>query len=62
MRTVGSGEHVVIALHGSFGSSRAWTAFEPHLDRRQFTYVFPDYRGYGDRRGVSRPDRATRSG
>lgn len=53
MRKVGSGEHIVIALHGWFGSSGAWTAFESHLDRERFTYVFPDYRGYGDRRGES---------
>jgi pimeloyl-ACP methyl ester carboxylesterase len=49
---VGTGEHVVLALHGWFGSATAWEALTPHLDGDRFTYVFPDYRGYGARRDV----------
>ena len=49
---VGAGEHVVIALHGWFGSAKAWAPLWPHLDTSRFSYVFPDYRGYGSRRGV----------
>ena len=49
---VGDGEHAVIALHGWFGSGKAWAPLWPHLDTSRFSYVFPDYRGYGARRGV----------
>lgn len=48
---VGSGEHPVIALHGWFGSGAAWNGLHPLLDGTGFSYVFPDYRGYGARRG-----------
>ncbi|MGW5645387.1 alpha/beta fold hydrolase [Saccharopolyspora sp. NPDC003752] len=50
---VGVGEHPVIALHGWFGSGRAWRPLQPHLDGTRFRYVFPDYRGYGARVGES---------
>jgi pimeloyl-ACP methyl ester carboxylesterase len=49
---VGSGEHAVIVLHGWFGSAKAWQPLWRYLDRDAFSYVFPDYRGYGARRGV----------
>jgi pimeloyl-ACP methyl ester carboxylesterase len=49
---VGDGEHAVIALHGWFGSAKAWAPLWPHLDTSRFSYFFPDYRGYGSRRGV----------
>ena len=48
---VGEGEHAVIALHGWFGSAKAWAPIWPYLDGKTFSYVFPDYRGYGARRG-----------
>jgi pimeloyl-ACP methyl ester carboxylesterase len=51
-KRIGDGEHAVIALHGWFGSAAAWAPLWPHLDTRRFSYVFPDYRGYGTRRGV----------
>jgi pimeloyl-ACP methyl ester carboxylesterase len=51
LRRVGTGAHTVLVLHGWFGSSRSWQALLPHLDGETFTYVFLDYRGYGDRRG-----------
>ncbi|PRX43414.1 pimeloyl-ACP methyl ester carboxylesterase [Prauserella shujinwangii] len=47
---VGDGEHPVLALHGWFGSGAAWRPLWPHLDGDRFSYVFPDYRGYGARR------------
>ncbi|WP_017559412.1 alpha/beta fold hydrolase [Nocardiopsis baichengensis] len=50
-RRVGEGDHPVIALHGWFGSGEAWAPLWPHLDRRAFSYAFPDYRGYGRRKG-----------
>jgi pimeloyl-ACP methyl ester carboxylesterase len=49
---VGTGEHVVLALHGWFGSGGAWGELIPHLDAERYTYVFPNYRGYGDRKDV----------
>ena len=47
---VGSGDHRVLALHGWFGSALGWGSLPDYLDERQFTYVFPDLRGYGSRR------------
>ncbi len=48
--TVGSGDHHVIALHGWFGSALGWGHLADYLNPAQFTYVFPDLRGYGSRR------------
>ena len=48
---VGSGDHRVLALHGWFGSAIGWGSLPDYLDHGQFTYVFPDLRGYGSRRG-----------
>ncbi|HEY0935769.1 MAG TPA: alpha/beta hydrolase [Trebonia sp.] len=48
--TVGSGDHRVIALHGWFGSALGWGHLADYLNTAQFTYVFPDLRGYGSRR------------
>jgi len=48
--TVGSGDHHVIALHGWFGSALGWGHLTDYLNTAQFTYVFPDLRGYGSRR------------
>ena len=54
---VGQGPNRVIALHGWFGSSNAWRHFADVVDVRNFTYVFPDYRGYGSR--MDEPGRYT---
>lgn len=50
LQRFGTGDHRVIALHGWFGSGSAWGALLPHLDGTKFSYVFPDYRGYGPRK------------
>ena len=47
--TVGSGDHHVIALHGWFGSALGWGHLTDYLNTAQFTYAFPDLRGYGSR-------------
>src|SRR6202789_3013103 len=47
---VGRGDHHVIALHGWFGSALGWGSLTDHLNTAQFSYVFPDLRGYGSRR------------
>jgi pimeloyl-ACP methyl ester carboxylesterase len=52
-RTVGSGDHHVIALHGWFGSAQGWGALPDYLDGETYTYVFLDLRGYGSRRDVA---------
>ncbi|MGV2289857.1 alpha/beta hydrolase [Trinickia sp. YCB016] len=44
---VGTGPHPVIVLHGWFGDARSFAPMEYALDRDTFTYVFMDYRGYG---------------
>jgi pimeloyl-ACP methyl ester carboxylesterase len=48
--TVGTGDHHVIALHGWFGSALGWGHLADYLNPAQFSYVFPDLRGYGSRR------------
>jgi pimeloyl-ACP methyl ester carboxylesterase len=47
---VGSGDHHVIALHGWFGSALGWGHLPEYLNTAEFSYVFPDLRGYGSRR------------
>jgi pimeloyl-ACP methyl ester carboxylesterase len=47
---VGSGDHHVLALHGWFGSALGWGQLPDYLNTEQFTYVFPDLRGYGSRK------------
>ncbi len=51
--TVGTGDHHVLALHGWFGSARGWGSLPGYLDTSAYTYVFMDYRGYGERQQVS---------
>lgn len=54
-QVVGDGPRKVIALHGWFGHARGWGPFVDHLDRKDFSYAFMDYRGYGARRGSGGP-------
>jgi pimeloyl-ACP methyl ester carboxylesterase len=49
--TVGSGDHHVLALHGWFGSALGWGHLPDYLNTADYSYVFPDLRGYGSRRG-----------
>ncbi|GAA4624182.1 alpha/beta hydrolase [Actinoallomurus vinaceus] len=49
----GSGPHRVIALHGWFGDRGAFHKIRPYLNGQAFTYAFPDYRGYGEARGLT---------
>lgn len=48
--SVGHGACRVMALHGWFGGGDAWRGLADLIDVDRFTYVFPDYRGYGERR------------
>jgi pimeloyl-ACP methyl ester carboxylesterase len=47
---VGPGDHVVLCLHGWFGSATGWGPLPEMLDGDRFSYYFVDYRGYGARR------------
>jgi len=49
---VGSGPRKVIVLHGWFGDRHSFAEVEPLLDQQAFTWVFMDYRGYGDMKAV----------
>jgi len=49
----GQGGHVVLVLHGWFGSANAWESLTPHLDGDRYSYVFANFRGYGARRNVA---------
>lgn len=48
-RVLGTGPHAVICLNGWFGHSGDWGPWEQLLDTDTFSWVFPDYRGYGRR-------------
>ena len=49
LRTLGSGPHAVVCLNGWFGHAGDWGPWESMLDLTTFTWIFPDYRGYGAR-------------
>lgn len=50
LRCIGNGSHAVMCLNGWFGHAGDWGPWEDYLDASTFTWVFPDYRGYGSRR------------
>jgi pimeloyl-ACP methyl ester carboxylesterase len=52
-QTLGEGARKVMVLHGWLGDSSAFDAICPFLDLETFTYVFMDYRGYGQSRQLS---------
>ncbi|MEO6955607.1 MAG: alpha/beta fold hydrolase, partial [Antricoccus sp.] len=49
MKSVGTGDHHVICLHGWFGSADGWGYLPELVDTKTFTYHFPEMRGYGAR-------------
>ncbi|WP_327168990.1 alpha/beta hydrolase [Streptomyces subrutilus] len=51
-RRIGTGPVHVIVLHDWFGTCANWGSVLDHLDPERFSYVFLDYRGYGERRDV----------
>ena len=53
MKKIGSGEHQVLCLHGWFGSADGWGFWPEVADRANYTWWFPEMRGYGERRGES---------
>ncbi|WP_405577968.1 alpha/beta fold hydrolase [Streptomyces sp. NBC_01190] len=50
---VGEGPHKVIVLHSLFAGKSSFGAWAPYLDGKNFTYAFPDARGFGDARDVA---------
>jgi pimeloyl-ACP methyl ester carboxylesterase len=52
---IGTGAKKVLCLHGWFGYAGGWGPFVNYLDLENFTYVFMDYRGYGQRKGSGGP-------
>ena len=48
----GRGPRRVLVAHGWFGDHGVWALAYPLLDEEAFTYVFPDYRGYGASRAI----------
>lgn len=49
MKSVGTGDHHVICLHGWFGSADGWGYLPELIDDKTYTYHFPEMRGYGAR-------------
>ena len=45
--TFGEGAHKVVVLHGWFGDQTFMAPMRDALSAKEFTYVFPAYRGYG---------------
>jgi esterase len=46
-KTLGNGQHKVIALHGWYGDHTCYDPIHEALSTDEFTYAFPAYRGYG---------------
>lgn len=53
VKSVGTGDHAVVCLHGWFGSAEGWGYFPEVADGERFTWYFPEMRGYGARRDES---------
>lgn len=47
--TIGTGPNAVICLNGWFGHAADWGPWTDVADRDTYTWIFPDYRGYGTR-------------
>lgn len=45
--TFGQGAHKVVVLHGWFGDQTFMAPMRDALNAKEFTYIFPAYRGYG---------------
>lgn len=45
--TIGSGKEKVIAAHTWLVDHQTYAPMMPFIDQSRFTYVFPDFRGYG---------------
>jgi pimeloyl-ACP methyl ester carboxylesterase len=52
-RVIGQGTRCVVMLPGWFGDHNVYQPMFPYLDTEAFTYVFVDFRGYGQSRGIA---------
>ena len=50
--TMGKGGHKVLVLHGWFGDHTTFNPMKDALSLDEFTYVLPDYRGYGKSKSI----------
>jgi pimeloyl-ACP methyl ester carboxylesterase len=50
---IGSGKEKVLVLEGWFGDHKVWEPTFNSLDKDTFSYVFMDYRGYGQSNGMN---------
>lgn len=55
MKKIGTGEHVVVCLHGWYGHAEGWGFLPAVVDTERFTWYFPEMRGYGERKGEEGP-------
>ncbi|CAN5606991.1 alpha/beta hydrolase [soil metagenome] len=51
--TVGNGPTLVIGLHSWLADHQTFMPMAPYLDKSLYTFVFPDFRGYGKSRDQS---------
>lgn len=46
-KIVGNGDIKIIVLHELMGDCRNYEAFIPYIDKKKFSFIFTDLRGYG---------------
>lgn len=49
---IGTGPHAVVCLNGWFGHAKYWGDWQHVLNQKDFTWYFPEYRGYGSRHAI----------
>ena len=52
-RRIGRGDHAVLVLHEWLGDHANWDGFWPHADRKRFSWICADLRGYGWSRALA---------
>lgn len=52
-KVVGTGSEKVLVMHNWFSDSTCYDPILPYLDTDQFTFVFVDWRGYGQSKDIS---------
>ena len=50
---IGEGDEKVIVQHGWFGDYQVWEPVFSSLDKKKYSFVFIDYRGYGKSKDLS---------
>lgn len=52
-KAIGAGATKILMLHDWLGDHRNYLQVERYLSEEQFTWVFPDFRGYGWSRDIA---------